>query len=265
MPKIITPNRQELKIGDLSSDLINFYYNFQNNFMSYVSSLLSDGMEILKYQDYNDETKKELEKILDDKNKEEFPNFNRYVGDLERACHAAQTLNDYDLGIGIAKKGTWLSYVFGLHGHSIANYLIIRGDNSRFIYLLSKLWSKDVKNKKILIFDNDLLTGETVRSLSDELLKRGAKYTDLLLVYGTTRQKPDFYEQILKSKFKNNPKILGESENGEIVLDTTCEIPSNIRQFKTLESDFQPDRTYLDNLIKNLENLVRNYESIKNG
>jgi hypothetical protein len=195
----------------------------------------------------------ELEKKLSPENKIHFPNFNRYVGELERACHAAQELEGtYDLGVGIAKKGTWLSYVFHLHGFPTKEMYVIRtGECERFMHPLSKLETKDIKDKRILLFENDLVSGNSVKAVSEEFLKRGAKQIDLLLVYKYTRQKVKDYE-IVRKRFIDEPIIIGMTPSDEFVIDPTPNVPTSITATMSLEEDFQPQTRYRDNLLKRL-------------
>lgn len=180
-----------------------------------------------------------------------FPNFNRYKGDLEKACHAAQTISkDYDLGIGIAKKGLWLSYVFNLYGLPTLNTLVVRnGNEDRLINQTNTLNEDSVKGKKILLFDNDLVTGNTVNALADKLLILKPEFIDLLLIYNHTEITPEFYKQV-KPLFKNKPDEIGKMADGKIVLDAMCEIPKTIRKSMSLENDFISDRKYLDYLTQ---------------
>ncbi|MBS3080547.1 hypothetical protein J4221_03685 [Candidatus Pacearchaeota archaeon] len=233
--------------------LVTFFRDFQESFMIYIRSLLLTGRIILDFLSYKDDVKKELEEILSDNNCIQFPNFNRYVGELERACHASQTLSDnYDLGIGIAKKGSWLSYIFQLHGFPAKDIYVIRtGDKKRFGHPLAPLISNEIEDKRILIFDNDLVTGESVNVVADKMLKARAEYVDLLLVYKNTRQEIKNWN-VVKKRLKHKPKIIGETSFQEYIVDTSQEIPSSIRKTLSLEENFSPDSIYSENLMARL-------------
>ncbi|MDP3882170.1 MAG: phosphoribosyltransferase [Nanoarchaeota archaeon] len=178
-------------------------------------------------------------------------NFNQYVGYLERACHAAETLSSqYDLGLGVAKKGMWLSYVFSLYGLTAHDLLVARtGPVTRAGLPLTPLYSTDVPDKKILIFDNDLVTGKTVEAVAEKMIKAGAEKTDLLLIYGNTRLTPQFLEQVSPT-LKARSKIVGITVDGEVVVNTHNQIPSIISQSWSLEKDFNPSRKHLTRLAE---------------
>jgi len=250
------PDREEYEINGLTEDLklSEFFYAFQQNFMSYIEENLSQGKTMLPLFNYPPELNRELEKLLSTEKKEEFPNFNRYLGELERACHVAQTLSkEYDLGFGMAKKGTWLSYVFQLHGFPSYEKYAIRGKGGRrFIFPLHRMNSDQIKNKKILLFDNDVVTGGSVKKLSDSLLDRGADKVSLLLIYKNTRQKIEALNFIV-DKLLYIPRIIGETKLGEYLMDTSPSIPSSIHARYFLEENFYLDRKYLDNLWRILK------------
>ncbi len=192
--------------------------------------------------------------ILGFENRYQTANFNRYIGCLERACHAAETLSPhYDLGIGIAKKGIWLSYIFSLYGLSTNDILVVRtGDTIRFSMPLTQLYKKDVLGKRVIIFDNDLVTGKTIERVAQGILDEGAQQTDLLLVYGNTRLSPVYFEQI-KHDFRNKPKIVGKTSAGDIVINTKSEVPNVITYLFSLEKDFNSSRKNLAKLAELLE------------
>lgn len=185
--------------------------------------------------------------------KEVATNFNMFDGHLEMACNAAQSIGkDYDLGMGIAKKGLWLSYVFNLHGLPTYDVLVERHKEQRKRIPLSPLTRKLVKDKNILIFDNDIVTGNTVNTVSKDMVEAGAKRTDLLLVYQNTRLNRSFYNQV-SSSFQGKPKLIGEvddRENEILVVNTECEIPKNISQYRSLEMDFSSGRQHLTKLAE---------------
>lgn len=154
------------------------------------------------------------------------PNFNQYKGDLERACAAAKHLSyRYDLGIGIAKKGLWTSFIFHLFGLPTRDCLAIRlgkYGESVFTVPLDPLHTKDISGKRVLLFDNDAVTGRSVKTISDQLKLAHPKNIDLLLIYGHTEITKEFYETARK-RFIHSPTIYGE-RNGNIVLDCRSEV-----------------------------------------
>lgn len=175
------------------------------------------------------------------------PNFNRYKGDLERVCHAAQEIaGKYDFAMGIAKKGLWLSYVFKQHDLPIYDSLVFRnGQRQRIMCPLSNLTTAKIKNKKILICENDLVTGNTIDAVSTNLLQAGAKQVDLLLIYTTPELKPTFYEEVNQKFFASALPVIGQTIEGDIVVDTSSRIPKSIGQSYSLQRNFNAGRQYL--------------------
>lgn len=179
------------------------------------------------------------------------PNYNRYKGYLERACCAAKRLRqNYDLGIGIAKKGLWMSYIFGKYGLTIRDILTVREGRNRFTVPLDEIYRRDITNKRIIIFENDVVTGGTLRDVSDHLRKAEPKSIDLLVVFGITRLKKEFYEQV-KPEFKHDPHVC-EKKDTEIAIDCSSEVLPYVRRIIALDKDFKPNRNYLLPLAKML-------------
>lgn len=224
-PRIINERQEYTTEAVIEAGLENLFRTFERSFRVYTAARLTERA------------------------KHEAPNFNRYLGYLERACHAAETIKDqYDVGIGIAKKGVWLSFVFSLYGLPTHDVLIIRtGDHARFRHPLTELYKRDVLNKKVLIFDNDLVTGTSVEVVSKGMLEAGAQQTDLLLIYGNTRLTPSYYEQV-RAALREKPKIAGITKAGEIVVNTENQIPPSITRSLSLEKDFNPSKKHLATL-----------------
>lgn len=179
------------------------------------------------------------------------PNFNLYKGELERACAAAKHLAPrYDLGVGIAKKGLWLSFIFSLYGVQSYDCLVLRDGERRSAHHLGYNKKKDALKKKILIFDNDAVTGLTIKSAAKHLSAARPELIDALLIYARTELKPEYYDQI-KSQFKNNPTVLGERD-GVVVIDTRSEVQPHVRKVMTLQTDYEPRPELLTGLAKKL-------------
>lgn len=254
MTREIIKNREKNQIKDLKErGEFELYSRFQQGFMDYVKARLEFGRNILQLYDINPELKNYLENILGPGNENKFPNFNRYVNHLELACNAARELKDkYDIGIGIAKKGTWLSYVFNVFNKNSIDLLVLRYEDIRLVHALSPLLSENIKNQRVLLYENDLVTGESVRQFSEKLMQKNPKSIDLLLVYRHARLEQDFYEQI-KTKLRKKSKVLGKTEKGEIVIDSTNQVPEIINRTYALETDFSPNNPKLNELLKKLE------------
>lgn len=182
------------------------------------------------------------------------PNYNVYIGMLERACHASQKLlPEYDITVGIASKGLWLSYVLELYGWNVENLLIVRTrSDGRIVFPLSKTTRDTFRNKKVLLLDNDMVTGKTVEFASRKLREdERAKSIDALLCWGVTRLDDNAYAQF-KYSIRPEAEIIGKDYNGRTVIDTRCMKPENIRRLRTLDQEFTPERKYLKPIARKL-------------
>ncbi len=211
--------RQEYSPSDLRDrGLTRLFLEFQSLFETYADNALgANGINHVKV-----------------------PNFNQHVGDLERACLAAQTLApQYDLGVGIAKKGTWLSFVFMLHGFPTYEMLVERVDFSsarRIIHPPPFLPS--VEGKRILLFDNDVHTGKSLDAMAQNLLGQGAAAVDALLVYHISEMTRPVYQTYCRTRlFTGHPPIVGRN-GSKMVVETVSQRPSSIRKMMTLSRDF---------------------------
>jgi hypothetical protein len=181
----------------------------------------------------------------------ESPNFNLYKGDLERACAAAKHLAPrYDIGMGIAKKGLWTSFVFNLYGLESSDSMIIRNGEQRVAVPLGMATRTNMLGKRMLLFDNDAVTGLTIKSAAKHLKIARPKCVDALLNYACTELKPEYYNE-MKSQFKNRPTVLGERD-GVIVIDTRSEVKPHVRKLMTLQTDYEPRPELLSGLAGKL-------------
>jgi|GEM_PF-1937845 len=173
-------------------------------------------------------------------NPSEIPTWSRQVGALESACRAANELaSQYDVGIGIAKKGMWLSFIFSKLGLSSYDVLVVRNGDDRFCCPMDELFGRMLDGKRILIFDNDAVTGITVKRIVEMIGESVTpEFVDLLLISRYSHISQELFDQV-KDKLKPG-QFLGKSKKGKFVLDTFLPIPSKlIRKKMALETDFK--------------------------
>jgi len=100
------------------------------------------------------------------------------------AFKAAQTLApEYDLGIELANDGLRLGYFFNLERFPLKTVKLRRIGRGATWEPIDYLADEDVHGKKLLLLDNDCLSGRTLRRAVRELRKFSPKYIDLLLIY----------------------------------------------------------------------------------
>jgi len=188
------------------------------------------------------------------------------------AAAAAQILaNEYDLGIELARDGLLLGYIFNLHGLPTKAVKLGRRGRGATWRPLEDIMPEDLKNKKLIVFDNDAVTGRTLRRTVKELSKFAPAYMDLFLVMNYTPVSPKKYEDwrkrgylpsalelfkkdlpnldIIDCQFagdvyrityceKNGYGCKRVSERDLIGLDTRTNVPPGFRKIMTLD-DFE--------------------------
>lgn len=161
--------------------------------------------------------------------------FTQY-GYLPEACCAAQTIaTNYDCGIALAAGGLYLGFIFEL----VANFPVLtvemkrRGNGARWMPI-DKL---NIQGKRVLVFDNDVVTGRTLKRAIQELQRINPASIDLLLVYGHTEVSPERFER-WKHFLKPQCTILS-STGPNICLDTMCQIPQGFQKIMNIENDFR--------------------------
>jgi len=173
---------------------------------------------------------------------------------LQGGLNAASLLAPkYDLGVGIAKGGLWLSYLFSLYGLQIANVDMKRILNGATYKPLKPFGEGQIKDKKIILFDNDVVTGRTLRRIVKELYGFKPQKIDLLLLMYYTTVNITNYGKI-KKFLKKEHKVMGEQRYGKyrvLLLDTTCQIPKEIGEvFAIKASSIPPSKEYREGLEK---------------
>jgi len=202
---------------------------------------------------------------------------------VNETCEATQTLiPKYDLGIEIATDGLCPGYIFHLHGFPTKAVKLRRRGRGAIWQPLEDLSQEDVEGKKLLLFDNDVVTGRTLNRTVRELGKYSPEYMDLLLMHETTFLTVDAYKKWNKNysvpaaedtyahlkptDIRETPEGLevnyyrdGESWPTTIKLDndqilafsTRKNVPKEIRKVMTIQRDFK------DNSGQGLMNLER--------
>ena len=168
------------------------------------------------------------------------PDFERYRY-IAEACGVAKNLhNDYDLGVALATDGLFMSYIAQHFGFPVLNVKLGRRFNGAISQPIDKFGEAEIKDKRVVVFDNDVVTGRTLKRAEREINKLHPQYADLLLVYGHTEVNPENYAKWSKY-FSEDVQILGRDPWRDYILDTMCMIPEGFRQVRSLEKDFKPD------------------------
>jgi hypothetical protein len=95
------------------------------------------------------------------------------------ACNVA---NQYDLGIGVAKGGLFPTYIFRLFGLDTRLVEYHRKEKGKKLRWVDSVSPQEVKDKKVLVLDNDRVTGKTTNVIYRILQKCGPEQIDLALL-----------------------------------------------------------------------------------
>ncbi len=113
-----------------------------------------------------------------------FRDYTLEVGNMERVWMAArQLLEHYDVAVAVARKGLWLGHIFRLAGWETEELLTLRGNTEQFRVLLPLGNVTDqIRGKRVLILENDMLTGKSIEAVAGYLHGNGVKSADLFLL-----------------------------------------------------------------------------------
>ena len=156
----------------------------------------------------------------------------------EEACRAAQTLRtQYDLGIALATDGLWLGYVFQVHGFPTKAVKLRRIGRGATWEPIDPITPQEVEAKRIILFDNDVVTGRTIKRAVKEVSRFSPEYIDLLLVYEMTCLNRKMYHK-WKKKWRLGRGTYS-SDQKDIWINTRDRVPQGIRKVRTLQHDFK--------------------------
>jgi len=140
--------------------------------------------------------------------------YHNYYQNLEKTCNAVKALGpQYDVIMGIARKGLWLSFIFEAMGFPtldfgfLRRYAISPGHDEPLIYPLGDIGLHHVQGKKILFLDNDFISGQTLNSAAEKFMGAGAKQIDVLVLDGSPEIFMSHYDK-LSAECRNGLKIL---------------------------------------------------------
>ena len=203
---------------------------------------------------------------------------------VNEACKAAQAIaGDYDLGIELATDGLAPGYVFHMHGFPTKAVKLGRRGRGAIWQPIDDINEEDIQGKRLLLFDNDVVTGRTLNRVVRELGKNLPKYMDLLLMHEITLLSVDAYKRWSKNynipaledsydfemvetretpqgieidyvrDGEQWPRTIELDNDSLLALNTRRNVPKEIRKTMTLQNDFNDDARAL----LNLERIVR--------
>jgi len=206
-----------------------------------------------------------------------FSRFQHY----SEACGVASNLHkNYDVGVALATDGLWLGYIARAFDFPVIDVKLGRKGNGATWQPIDDIAEEDLNDKRVIVFDNDALTGRTLRRAGREIQLYNPEVMDLLLVYEKTPITSRMYmngnvPKGLPSPIEIYQRIWQENDSDNFVqdwqavadgvqidylkygmysesftlrpedwitmLNTRTNVPSSFGKIKTLEKDFQPD------------------------
>ena len=110
---------------------------------------------------------------------------------------------------------------------------------------IDEITHEQIEGRKIVVFENDVVTGRTLTRAIKEINKLNPDYADLLLVTRYTDVDIRQYQELKDRGFIGKGVIdrsgFKDLYYGVCVLDTTCQIPKGFRNVRSLKQDFEPD------------------------
>lgn len=117
---------------------------------------------------------------------------------IAEACGAAKKLKEnYDIGIALATDGLFMGYIARQFGFPVLDVKLGRRGNGATWNPMEPISKKRIKDKKVIVFDNDALTGRTLRRAATEIGAYSPQAIDLLLTYEET---PIYTEKYIGGK-----------------------------------------------------------------
>ena len=213
---------------------------------------------------------------------------------FSKACGVAKNLHrDYDLGLALATNGLWMGYIAEKFEFPVLSVKLGRKGSGATWKPLDEINQRSVKGKKIIVFDNDALTGRTLRRTVKEMNKCSPKSMDLLLFYERTpltarmykrgkvpKNLPspiEIYNEIWDKNGSNNLATSWKSTKEGLIINYlkygqyeetitenwgswltmfSCKtnIPKGFENVMTLENDFQPNQGAVEDFEKRVLN-----------
>ncbi len=103
---------------------------------------------------------------------------------------ASALAGKYDLGIGVAKGGLYLTFIFESFGLETKIVQCHRRGRGAIFSWEEEPKNAELEGKKLIVLENDVITGRTTRRVIRELRKYNPAQVDLALVHNPTSTEP---------------------------------------------------------------------------
>lgn len=112
------------------------------------------------------------------------PNYSSCENVANRAAKGLK--GQYDTAIPLANSGLWLGWIFEQHGYKVKPVKLHRTGKGATWKPLVDIQDEDIREKRILLLENDIVTGRTLKKAAQELEKYSPEFVDILLCFSET-------------------------------------------------------------------------------
>ncbi|MEK6858555.1 MAG: hypothetical protein AABX53_01430 [Nanoarchaeota archaeon] len=157
---------------------------------------------------------------------------------LEEATATARGLHgQYDLGIELAADGLATGYIFNHYGLPTKAVKLTRKGRGATWRPLEEITDQDIRDRRLLLFEWDVVTGRILKRAVKELGKYSPQYIDLLLTCGKTLTSFESFNRISKSVDIRGDIEVDQRGRAGFWLDCKSNVPEGIRKTIVLIPD----------------------------
>ncbi|MGV8085303.1 MAG: hypothetical protein ACP5N9_03580 [Candidatus Bilamarchaeum sp.] len=131
-------------------------------------------------------------------------------GLIEKTWRAAHELKDsYDLAVAVGRKGLWISHIFRLAGWDVSDVLSLRLNDYERLSLPLSVEISNMASKRVLILENDTVTGSTVSSVSEGILQSSPSSVDLFLLFTYLSLPQEVFAEMDRRQLIASSRVIG--------------------------------------------------------
>ncbi len=122
----------------------------------------------------------------------------------KHANMAHRIAGNYDIGIGIAKGGLFLTYLFDFFGLEtrVIEAHAHKEDEPKTFKWVDRIDNLKIKDKKVILFEDDIVSGRTAIYVAEKLREYEPEQLDLALIHDPNDIMGDQFQRDADSKFK---------------------------------------------------------------
>lgn len=157
---------------------------------------------------------------------------------LDEATAAARELHgQYDLGVELAADGLATGYIFNCYGLPTKAVKLTRKGRGATWRPLDVIADQDIRDKRLLLFEWDVVTGTTLRRAVKELEVYSPQHIDLLLTCGKSFASFESFKKIDKTFRINGDLEVDQRSMAGFWIDCVANVPQGIRKTIVLIPD----------------------------